>query len=175
MRGPRNTQGLYDLLERLPSNIEMVEVGSYAGESAKIFLSSGKIDCLYAVDIWSDDLGAYERLQRGHDFKLVEKRFDEETQGFNVKKFKMTLDSALPGLPIVDFAYIDANHDYDFVKSDILNCLKILKPSGIIAGHDYVEQSPGVIEAVDEIFGKPDRVFSDKSWLVDLKNFYKRS
>ena len=173
MRHNLNTNGLYDLVNYLPNNIEMLEVGSYAGESAKIFLDSGKIKCLYAVDIWSDNLGVFEKIQSGHNFNLVEKSFDDNTKNFNVKKFKMDLDSAMDKIPVVDFAYIDANHDYDFVKSDILNCLKLLKKDGIIAGHDYVKESPGVIKSVNEIFGKPENVFSDGSWLVNLKNFYK--
>lgn len=36
-----------------------------------------------------------------------------------------------------DFVWVDANHDYDFVKSDTENAFKLLKPGGIIMWHDY--------------------------------------
>ena len=38
-----------------------------------------------------------------------------------------------------------------------------------IGCYDYCEESPGVIKAVNEMFGKPDKVFSDASWIVKLK------
>ena len=48
----------------------------------------------------------------------------------------------------------------------------ILNGKGIIAGHDYIntERNPfiGVINAVDEMLGKPDQVFKDSSWIKFL-------
>lgn len=41
----------------------------------------------------------------------------------------------------IDFIYVDARHDYCGVKEDILHYWSILKPGGIMAGHDYNENS----------------------------------
>lgn len=49
---------------------------------------------------------------------------------------------------------------------DIMNALK-LKPR-IISGHDYASWCPGVIQAVDELLGKPHMNFPDGSWLVRM-------
>ncbi len=38
----------------------------------------------------------------------------------------------------LDFVYIDANHEYDYVKQDITEWTKKVKPGGIVAGHDYI-------------------------------------
>ena len=81
----------------------------------------------------------------------------------------MNAKEAQDHLPQLDFAYIDGNHHYEYVKEDIQICLKKIKNDGIISGHDYCEESPGVIKAVNEMFGKPDKVFSDASWIVKLK------
>lgn len=54
----------------------------------------------------------------------------------------------------VDFVFIDACHDYRFVRSDTVNALK-LAPSGVIIWHDYCPGWPGVVRAVDELL--PDR------------------
>jgi hypothetical protein len=48
--------------------------------------------------------------------------------------------------------FIDAAHDYDSVKADLLAWGKKVSPSGIIAGHDYYH--PPVARAVDEYFPK---------------------
>jgi hypothetical protein len=49
----------------------------------------------------------------------------------------------------VDFAFIDGAHDYDSVKRDILTCLDLMAPGGILAGHDMNEE--GVAKAVNEM------------------------
>jgi hypothetical protein len=49
------------------------------------------------------------------------------------------------------FCYIDAAHDYESVKRDILAWRSKVKPDGILAGHDY--QYPDVEKAVKELIG----------------------
>lgn len=169
MRGNSNTKGLLDLIDYIPNNLIMAEVGCYAGESTKMFLESGKVNLLYAIDIWEDEMDNFKKIQSNHNFSIVEKTFDESIKGFNVKKIKMCFSKSLESLPTLDFVYIDANHDYEFVKDDITNALKKIKKGGLIAGHDYNEETPGVINAVNEIFGEPDIIFSDSSWLVKIK------
>lgn len=66
--------------------------------------------------------------------------------------FKMS-DEACNDVPdnSLDFVYIDGNHSYDFVKADIEKWYPKLKIGGIMGGHDYTKQLPGVITAVDEL------------------------
>ena len=58
----------------------------------------------------------------------------------------------------LDFVFIDANHLYDYVKTDIILYKKKVKPGGIIAGHDYNRKSishlHNTCKAVDSLFGK---------------------
>lgn len=169
MRTPANTKGLKELISSLPSNLVMSEIGCYAGLSTKIFMESGKVKTLYAIDIWEDVLNLFKSKWKDHNFKAVEAEFDKNLKGFNIVKLKMNAKEAQDQLPQLDFAYIDGNHHYEYVKEDIQICLKKIKNDGIIGGHDYCAQSPGVIKAVNEMFGKPDKVFSDASWIVKLK------
>ena len=53
-----------------------------------------------------------------------------------------------------DLVFIDAEHDYDNVKRDILAWYPLVKEGGIICGHDYASREPGVIKAVNEIYGE---------------------
>lgn len=51
----------------------------------------------------------------------------------------------------LDFVYIDANHDYEYVKEDIEEWAKKVKKGGIVSGHDYYSfNHAGVQKAVDE-------------------------
>ncbi len=149
-------EGLLSLIEDLPENLTMVEIGCFRGESAKMFLESGKVKKLYAVDTWCP----------GTWIRLSESIFDEQVKGYDVVKLKMTMEEAVKQLPEVDFIYIDADHSYNWVKKDILNSLKVLKKGGILAGHDYAEHYKDmVVKAVDEVIGVPDKNYVDTSWL----------
>ena len=50
-----------------------------------------------------------------------------------------------------DLVFVDACHDYEFVKSDSRAALKLLRPGGVILWHDYIPGWPGVVRAVDEL------------------------
>jgi len=56
----------------------------------------------------------------------------------------------------VGFIFIDADHSYEAVKADIQAWLPKLKKDCIMCGHDYSKKFPGLMKAVDEIFGKPN-------------------
>jgi hypothetical protein len=58
----------------------------------------------------------------------------------------------------VDAIFIDAGHSYESVKKDIEHWYPKMKKQSIISGHDYEPAWPGVIKAVNEFFGKPDKI-----------------
>ena len=43
-----------------------------------------------------------------------------------------------------------------------------VKNGGIIGGHDYTDNWVEVRQAVDEVFGSPDRKYDDGSWIKVL-------
>ena len=53
-----------------------------------------------------------------------------------------------------DLVFIDAEHDYENVRKDILAWDPLVKENGIICGHDYASREKGVIKAVNEIYGE---------------------
>ena len=147
--------GLMDLINDLPYGITMVEIGCWQGESAELFLQSGKVNQFYAVDVWIKK-----------KFQLAEIEFDKKTKGQPVTKLKMDMAQAIKKLPVVDFIYIDGNHSYESVKNDLLNSLQVIKEGGIIAGHDYsAYYNNRVVKAVCEVLGCPDKIYKDTSWL----------
>ena len=166
MRNNSNTSGLLDLINCLPSDIVMTEIGSYAGESTELFLHSGKIKKMYCIDPWENGYDESDEASLT-DFVEVESNFDERTKGYDVVKMKMTMVEAVILLPTLDVIYIDGNHLYDFVLNDIKLSLTKIKKGGIICGHDFTTSD--VARAVNKMFGHPDEVFSDSSWLKKIK------
>jgi hypothetical protein len=50
----------------------------------------------------------------------------------------------------LDFVYIDGNHSYDYVMLDLILWSRIVRPGGIVAGHDYYRfRNAGVVDAVN--------------------------
>jgi len=60
--------------------------------------------------------------------------------------------------------FIDASHKYELVKKDIEWALSMDIP--VISGHDYDPQTPGVVQAVDELIGKDKISTGGKVWSV---------
>jgi predicted O-methyltransferase YrrM len=50
--------------------------------------------------------------------------------------------------------FIDGDHSYEAVRDDADRALKVLRPGGVLACHDYGEDCccPGVRQALDELF-----------------------
>jgi hypothetical protein len=70
----------------------------------------------------------------------------EIIQGDSAESAKIVKDKSLA------FAWIDAAHDYESVKKDILAWQPKIKPGGILAGHDA--QWHEVKQAVNELIPK---------------------
>jgi predicted O-methyltransferase YrrM len=165
-------EGLRALARSLPTNVEMVEIGSYAGSSTLIFLNNADVKSLVAVDPWNNDLLEHIVARHGLQMDNVRRIFVEDvmSQYSQVEMLAMTSEKAaeLVGNRMFDFVYIDGDHAYESCKRDIELWLPKIRPEGMIGGHDYCSFCPGVIQAVDERFGKPDETFIDNSWLKRL-------
>lgn len=154
--GGDSRQGLIALASYLPEDCIGVEVGSYAGESTEIFLSTGKFKSLTCVDSWPE----------WTDHAAAEKVFDAKKLPVTKLKEKSVVAATRFAPHSLDFVYIDANHSAPHPANDIAAWLPKIKPGGIIAGHDYKLPFEGVINAVDEAFGGPHVMFADSSWMV---------
>lgn len=67
----------------------------------------------------------------------------------------------------LDFVFIDADHHYHAVADDIARWRPKLRPGGWLTGHDFNrERFPGVIQAVDEVFGSRVQLFDWHVWAV---------
>lgn len=71
-----------------------------------------------------------------------------------------------------DLVFIDGNHSYEYVKNDIKNLYPKVKKGGLLTGHDYNEQWPGVMKAVNEYVEyynlKLDITGHDSIWVIKV-------
>ena len=68
----------------------------------------------------------------------------------------------------IDFAFIDADHDYASVRADILAWWPKIKVGGLLAGHDYKSYWVGVAQAVDElvVHHALDFQYAQEAWQI---------
>lgn len=167
---PEQIDGLSALVKLLPYNINVVEIGSYAGESTSIFLNSNKINKIYCIDPWKNFFDKSDNAFHTN-MKKIKSIFDNKFKNEKrVIQFIGTIDDFVKcrDLPHIDVVYIDGMHEYRYVKNDILITLKKIKPTLAIAGHDY--SMSDVKNAIHDIIGVPDQIFVDSSWIKFLNN-----
>ena len=154
--------------EYLNDNSVMVEIGSFAGVSSELFALHCKE--LYCVDLWDP----YWEITDKQRIEFAEFSFDKMSKNYeNVYKLKKSSVEASKDFEdgSLDLVYIDAAHDYDSVKQDILTWLPKIKKGGFIAGHDYrYDPNIGVYEAVNDIFVNDYKInsFPDSSFIIKL-------
>jgi len=148
------------------------EIGVALGNNAKRMINNLHISKLYLVDPF------FQYVEKGVVFKPWEKYKEvvDDLEGFSVNTQLVWLTvtsfeaSHLIEDDSLDFVYIDANHEYEFVKSDIKLWWPKVKKGGTMCGHDYGHPSvPGVKKAVDEAFPRPQRLCTiapDDWWII---------
>lgn len=146
----------------------VVEFGSWRGRSSVALASAKRLLC---IDTWegSDEAAHASLLASGvnpwvewwrnlHDYP-------------HVTPYRLDLDDAyavglLCGIVAdeggADMVFVDAAHDYESVRRDIQTAMRLLKPGGLLCGHDYSGSWPDVRRAVDELV--PDRQVHHTIW-----------
>lgn len=161
-------QGLLDLINWWGDikGLTVVEIGSYRGESARLFLDSGKVGKLFCIDPWCGCYDAYD-FAAFTNMSQVEKDFDSLAgKDPRVTKVKGTIETLVEKHSELkpDIVYVDGCHTYDAVKNDLTIIRKAFNPRIAVCGHDFSEQFMGCRQAIVETCGNPDAVFSDTSW-----------
>jgi hypothetical protein len=178
-----DTRGLTDMLQQaqkiLPRPIKaFVEIGSYSGEGMYTICEALKPDIYITVDPYEngyceDDVASRTDLLRpelvlNEVIKAVREQFGTET--IKIRGTSTNMVEVLNKLNIeVDMFYIDGDHSYVGVYTDMLNIKNYTKKRPyILAGHDYVHDRWDV-PTVCENFGYPSDkllIYEDTSWLA---------
>ena len=168
---PQAKSGLVDLIKWIsqyldPNESELVEIGSYVGDSTEIFAQH--FEKVNAIDPWVNGYDSKDAASFQHPMIVIEAQFDEMADKYpNIEKIKATSLYAAAMFEAVDVVYIDGLHTYEGCKKDIETWVKRIRPGGILCGHDYQKRFEGVMRAVNE-FRTPEAIFADTSWAVRI-------
>ena len=168
MRDQTGQEGLKDLINEIPNKGTMIEIGTFTGESTVIF--GDHFAKVIGIDPMLQDYDKQDPTSKFNFNEVLDMFNDRVKNHNNISLIQKTSDDAVKELDsqTYDFIYIDGIHQYENVKQDIINYLPMVKKGGVIGGHDYGPSWPGVRQAVDEMFGQPDKVFKDTSWIKFL-------
>ena len=153
----------------------VVEIGVWKGRSLATILDSCRANRnrVYAVDIWKPDLRdpgyqeaasldiaatfRYNLSVLGHSdtVEVLEEESAQASQHFGDRS--------------IDLAFLDADHSYAAVMTDLRAWLPKIARCGVFCGHDYTTR-PGVRRAVDEMFGARAALPGGSIWTVRMNS-----
>ena len=161
-------------LNKLCPNGVGAEIGVKQGKFSKVLLS-GWHDCkMHLIDPWEvHDKSIYD--ENVNDYQSDYNKTIDTLKDFShryeiIRQYSNDAHSNFAKNSL-DFIYIDGDHSYEGVKADINNYFNKLKKDTIsfIGGHDYTNEWPGVVSAIDEAFPeKTKQKFSDGSFLIKI-------
>jgi predicted O-methyltransferase YrrM len=140
------------------------EIGTFDGRTTlNLAAQSGRNAKVYTLDLPAESLDHTKLTLEYHDRKYVEKpQSGIRFHGTDVEEKIVQLygDSASfdygPFLRKVDLIFIDGSHSYEYVLSDSLWAMKMVR-GGVIVWHDYASMGyscwPGLVKALDELQG----------------------
>jgi hypothetical protein len=139
------------------------ELGVWYGETLFRLLDGLPDLFLIGVDDWRDNpRNVHHKDQNANRLSVYAK---QKTYPDRSEILEMTTLQAARLVPdnSLDFVFIDADHRYESVKSDIIDWLPKVKQGGFVTGHDY--DMPDVKKAVDELLGEVEcPEYSDETW-----------
>ncbi len=141
------------------------EIGVHEGEFSELLLKTSNLELLYSIDAWRklpkeeyrDICNVAEAEQLRIYFRAAERLRSHGTRSCVLRLGSLEA-SALFADGLLDFVYIDANHRYEAVMSDLKAWFPKVRSGGLVSGHDFLDGSAhesefGVRSAVEEFFG----------------------
>lgn len=158
IQGWMSQQELSWLAEQATRRLDIAEVGVWKGRSTYVLagLTPGRV---VAIDHWKGAPNTcsgptQESQKRGAD--TIKGEFLENTRAFEsrIEIFESgSFEAATHFKPgSLDFVFLDGDHSEEAVRKDISLYRPLLRPGGMLAGHDYKNGIwPGVEKAVDAL------------------------
>ena len=184
---------LYAELASKIHNGRLAEIGVHQGLSMSYILNACRENNnrIYAVDIWKMHRDFRDKVIPGPGLEIASHAWD---RGVDIEEdgclrdisgvFKSNLEQLgfsdivecmqMPSVKAskaftdnyFDLVFVDAGHSFEQVQADIKAWLPKVKEGGILAGHDYSVDWPGVIQAVYESFGHRGVIIRHGMWFV---------
>lgn len=132
--------GLIDCLRELNFNTG-AEIGTEHGSYAEKLCGSIPNLKLFCVDPYVT-IPYYEGYKEQTEVSSFYEIAKEKLSKYNCEIMKMTSMEAVKHFEpnSLDFVFIDGNHHFEFVVNDIIHWSRVVRPGGIVYGHDYSDQ-----------------------------------
>lgn len=181
------------LIDVIPKNSVGAEIGVWRGDSSELFLKKTSPKLLYLVDPWS--FSAFAANLTAEELQEHIKKYSVLTGSADPKDFDRYYDSVYYAVvrrfqnnknvrvcrstsaiwfdtfdQKLDWIYIDGDHTYAGCLYDLTNCLKVMKPTGIIFGDDYGNKVE-VKQAVDDFVssrGLELKIYGKNQFMIGL-------
>lgn len=137
-------------------NLIGAEIGVQYGVNAKSILERFDIKTLYLIDPYPRHTGIRGHLN-GEVVESIAKKYLKEFDD-KIVWIKDYSWNAIFKVPELDFSYIDGDHTYPVVRTDMDLYYPKVKSGGLFAGHDYnrYRRHRGLRRAVNEFFADKD-------------------
>lgn len=156
------------LAEQARTRAVIIELGPFKGRSTRA-LADASSATVYAIDNWN---ATHEDGRRDNSAAAAcRANLADLIEAGRVvlidQDSREGLPTALRGVT-ADMLWIDAEHLYEAVLSDIDTYGPLVRRDGLICGHDYNVHHPDVMRAVDERYGARVRTVAPKQsiWWV---------
>lgn len=148
------------------------EIGTYKGDYAYTLALKNPQATIYCVDPWL----VYDEYKDTTDqFEMAEheQKARDRLKNFNnivfIKKMSMQAVHLFEDGEL-DFVYIDANHEWQYVTQDIYYWARKVRPGGIVAGHDYIEEPLPNIHVKQALHGYMEAFNISPLYLIGRKD-----
>lgn len=157
---------LFQLASDLPTDAQVVEVGSWMGAST-CFIAGGlkgprakifAVDNFAGLSTCGEDAAWYNRhfqkLGSNSTLEIFRKNFAD--LGFASRAEPVVSDSLAAAQTLaakrgaIDFVFIDGDHSYEGCSKDIVAWAPFVKRGGVMAFHDFGSRAHGVTRAIFE-------------------------
>lgn len=146
-----------DLLNTMDKNLVVCEIGVFKGDFSKIMLDILSPKELHLIDTFNGMMCSGDKDGNDITWTNLDEEYLNVTNMFsnndNVYIHKGFSTDILNGFEnnYFDMIYIDGDHSYEGVKSDLKLSFSKVKDGGLICGHDYISSKfEDVVRAVDE-------------------------
>jgi len=131
---------MWSTAENLPRGSVWIEIGTFEGWSAKIVATANP--CVHVLTIDPKNTSRRRKLARVFgDAKNIHPITAMSVCGHDgdttIRHVRKRLEEIGAVSSFVDVVYIDGDHSVDGATADMTHYAKIVKPGGLLAGHDY--------------------------------------